>query len=196
MFVVRSLLVLAGVVMPLATAAAAPSGAAPASEYPLRAYLPGDFGTARSLVPVRPRPGAGPGYVTRVITNLDAEAEQRWGDSPAYKESMRRTKSYSKEDWKRFKAESEEGAKQWIEVKASGAAPDSAKAMQLAEAARLQIDKWFYPCPPEMHRNLATLYESDPRFGDNFEKMAPGMAAYVVAAIRANAERAEKAAKK
>lgn len=123
-----------------------------------------------------------------------AEAEERWGKSPAYQESMRRTKSYTKEDWKRFKAENEAAAKAWIEAKASGASPAGARAMDLAEAARLQIDRWFYPCPPEMHRSLASLYESDPRFAATYEKMAPGMRAYVVEAIRANADRQRGAA--
>ena len=123
------------------------------------------------------------------------EVEERWGDTDAYKESMRRTKKYTKEDWKRFKAESEAAGKRWIEVQASGAAPTSAQAMELAEAARLQIDRWFYPCSHEMHRKLADMYESDPRFTATYEKMAPGMCAFVSAAIRANADRRERPVK-
>jgi MerR family transcriptional regulator, thiopeptide resistance regulator len=123
-----------------------------------------------------------------------AEAEQRWGKTDAYKESMRRTKGYTKEDWKRFKVENEAAAKRWIELKASGKAPTSPEAMDHAEGARLQIDKWFYPCPPEMHRRLADMYEADPRFTATYEKMAPGMCAYVAAAIRANSDRRGEAA--
>ena len=68
--------------------------------------------------------------------------------------------------------------------------------MDIAEAARLQIDRWFYPCPPAMHVKLAEMYEADPRFTANYEKMATGMAGYVAAAISANAARQERAAKK
>jgi DNA-binding transcriptional MerR regulator len=125
-----------------------------------------------------------------------AEAEQRWGKTDAYKESMRRTKGYTKEDWKRFKAESEAAGKRWIELMVAGAKPTSPEAMELAEGARLQIDKWFYPCSPEMHRKLADMYEADPRFTATYERMAPGMCAFVSAAIRANADRQEGAAKK
>jgi DNA-binding transcriptional MerR regulator len=122
----------------------------------------------------------------------EAEAKERWGDTDAYKESARRTKKYTKEDWKRFKAESEEAGGRWIALLQSGADPKSAPAMDLAEGARLQIDKWFYPCSPEMHRKLADMYVQDPRFTATYEKMATGMAAFVAAAIHANADRQER----
>ena len=37
-----------------------------------------------------------------------AEAKQRWGDTPAYKESARRTKQYDQETWKTIHAEAEQ----------------------------------------------------------------------------------------
>ena len=40
-------------------------------------------------------------------SEYEDEAGERWGDTDAYKESARRTKRYTKEDWERFKAESE-----------------------------------------------------------------------------------------
>jgi DNA-binding transcriptional MerR regulator len=123
------------------------------------------------------------------------EVKERWGKTDAYKESMRRTKGYTKDDWKRFKAENEAAGKRWIELLASGASPTSPQAMDLAEGARLQIDKWFYPCSPEMHRKLGDMYEADPRFTATYEKMAPGMCAFVSAAIRANADRQERGSK-
>ena len=36
----------------------------------------------------------------------EAEVEERWGDTDAYRESARRTRSYGREDWRRFKEES------------------------------------------------------------------------------------------
>lgn len=122
----------------------------------------------------------------------DEEVQERWGDTDAYRESMRRTKRYTKEDWRRFQAESEAASREWVEAQAAGASPTGARAMDLAEAARQQIDRWFYPCSPAMHRNLADMYEADPRFSATYEKMAPGMTAYVSAAIRANSDRQER----
>ncbi len=37
----------------------------------------------------------------------EAEVQERWGDSEAYKESGRRTKSYTSEDWKTIKGQQE-----------------------------------------------------------------------------------------
>ena len=98
-----------------------------------------------------------------------AEAEARWGDTDAYRESARRTAAYSKADWDRIKAE--------------GMAVDA------AEAHRRQIDGAFYPCSYEMHTGLAAMYLADPRFTATHEAVAPGMARYVHDAILANAAR-------
>jgi MerR family transcriptional regulator, thiopeptide resistance regulator len=117
------------------------------------------------------------------------EVKERWGKTDAYKESVRRTKGYTKDDWKRFKAEAEAASQRWILIQASGAAPTDPAAMDEAEKARLQIDRWFYPCSHAMHSKLAEMYEADPRFTATYEKMAPGMAAFVAAAIRANEAR-------
>jgi hypothetical protein len=40
-----------------------------------------------------------------------------------------------------------------------------------------------------MHRGLADMYVSDPRFTKTYEDMAPGLAQFLADAIRANAER-------
>jgi hypothetical protein len=64
---------------------------------------------------------------------------------------------------------------------------DSPEATDIAEAARLLIDTWFYPLSTEMHVRLAEMYIADPRFTATYENMAEGMAQYVHDAIVANA---------
>ncbi|TDC81176.1 MerR family transcriptional regulator [Micromonospora sp. KC606] len=115
------------------------------------------------------------------------EVEQRWGDTDAYRESARRTASYSKEDWLRNKAANEDWGRRFVAVMASGAPADSAEAMALAEEHRRLITEWFYDCSYEIHTCLADTYVADPRFTAYFETLAPGMAAYLAEAIRANA---------
>lgn len=66
--------------------------------------------------------------------------------------------------------------------------------MDLAEAHRRHIIRWFYDCPPGMHLRLGDMYVADPRFGAHYEERAEGLAAYVRDAIAANAERQERAA--
>ena len=117
------------------------------------------------------------------------EARERWGDTEAYRESRRRAKSYTKEDWARIQAEGEEPVAALAELMKAGARPTDPAARDAAERARRHIDRWFYPCSHEFHLNLAAMYESDPRFGDHYESRAPGLRDFVVAAIRANAAR-------
>ena len=52
-----------------------------------------------------------------------------------------------------------------------------------------ETDAWFYPCSREMHARLDQMYVADPRFAATYEKIRPGMAAYVRDASAANASR-------
>ncbi|MGV1009935.1 MAG: MerR family transcriptional regulator [Dermatophilaceae bacterium] len=119
------------------------------------------------------------------------EAQERWGDSDAWKESARRTKGYSKADWARIKAEGEASGAALVAALQSGEPATSVAAMDAAEAHRQHIDRWFYPCSYGMHRGLADMYMSDARFTNSYEEMAPGLAQYVRDAIHANADRHE-----
>ena len=118
------------------------------------------------------------------------EVERRWGGTDAYRESMRRTRRYGKGDWTRIRAEGEAVVARLADLMGAGAQAASGAAMDLAEEHRRHIDRWFYPCSRGMHRNLADMYTSDPRFEAYFEKRAAGLAVYVRNAIRANAQRA------
>jgi MerR family transcriptional regulator, thiopeptide resistance regulator len=117
------------------------------------------------------------------------EAEQRWGDTEAYKESHRRTSKYTKADWEQIKAETVAVQQRMADVMAAGEPATSAAAMDAAEAHRRSISKWFYDCGYDIHRGLAEMYLSDERFTRNYEQVAPGLARYVHDAILANAQR-------
>ena len=117
------------------------------------------------------------------------EAEQRWGDTDAYKESMRRTRRYGKNDWARIKEEGEEVMARLADLLADGAQAAGRAAMDLAEEHRCHIDRWFYPCSHGMHRGLAEMYTADPRFMEHFEKRGAGLATFFQDAIKANAAR-------
>jgi DNA-binding transcriptional MerR regulator len=115
------------------------------------------------------------------------EAQSRWGETDAFRESQRRAASYSKDDWARLKEESDAGLRDFAAAMASGVAPGSDAGMALAEAHRVFLSRWFYDCGYEMHRNLAEMYVADARFAATFDTVAPGLAAYVREAIVANA---------
>jgi len=119
----------------------------------------------------------------------EEEARERWGETDAYKEAARRTKRYTKEDWARHRAEQEAIYTDAAALMAAGRSPTTDDAMAVAERHRLLIDRWFYPCSADTHRGLASLYESDPRFAAGIDAHAPGLTAFLAAAIRANADR-------
>jgi DNA-binding transcriptional MerR regulator len=118
------------------------------------------------------------------------EVTQRWGDTDAYRQSRRRTTAYGKQDWLAIKAEAEQISAAFAAAQAAGEAPGSAVAMDAAERHRQHIARWFYDCPPEMHRGLGEMYVTDERFAANYESVAPGLAAYIRDAFAANAARA------
>ena len=119
-----------------------------------------------------------------------AEAEERWGDSDAWKQSQRRTSQYTKADWLEIKAEMESVGAELVEAKRSGAPATSERAMDAAERHRRHINDRFYEITPEFHRNLGDMYVADPRFTKTYEDQEPGLAQYVRDAIHANADRA------
>jgi len=120
---------------------------------------------------------------------LQAEAEERWGNTPQFRESSRRTKSYGAEQWAKIKAQGAATEAAFAALLRSGATPSDAAALALAEEARLHIDRWFYACTPDMHVGLAAMYEADPRFRAHYDDQEPGLASFVANAIRANAAR-------
>lgn len=115
------------------------------------------------------------------------EAKQRWGDTDAYKESTRRTKQYSRDDWARIKAESEAITRRMADLMLAGRPADDAEVKALAEQHRLHIDRWFYPCGHTMHVALGEMYVADPRFTETYDKVSKGLAQYLSNAIKANA---------
>jgi DNA-binding transcriptional MerR regulator len=121
------------------------------------------------------------------------EAEQRWGETEAWKQSQRRTSKYTKDDWSRMKTEMEAAGTAFVAAMDAGLPATSEEAMDAAEQSRLQIDKWFYDITPEFHRGLGDMYVADPRFTKTYEDIKPGMTQYVRDAIHANADRAAQA---
>ena len=117
------------------------------------------------------------------------EVKERWGDTDAYRESMRRTRRYGKGDWARIKDEGDGVFARLADLMAEGAHAAGRAAMDLAEEHRCHIDRWFYPCSHGMHRGLAGMYTADPRFTEYFEKRAEGLAVFVQDAILANEAR-------
>ncbi|GAA1902570.1 MerR family transcriptional regulator [Lapillicoccus jejuensis] len=120
-----------------------------------------------------------------------AEAQERWGETDAWKQSRDRTSSYGKEDWVAIKADMDAVNDGLAAALGSGEPATSEAAMDAAEAHRRHIERWFYDVPYAMHRGLGDLYVADERFTQTYEDVAPGLARFTRDAIHANADRHE-----
>ena len=122
-----------------------------------------------------------------------AEAEQRWGETEAWKQSQKRTSRYTKQDWAEVKAEMDATNAAFVSAMTDGDPATSERAMDAAEQHRLHIHNRFYDLTPESHRGLGEMYLADPRFTKTYEDIAPGLAQYVHDAIIANCPRQSEA---
>jgi DNA-binding transcriptional MerR regulator len=117
-------------------------------------------------------------------TQHAAEAEQRWGDTDAWRQSHERTRRYGKQDWLRLRAQAEDLESRMAAATLSGARPGDAEASALVEEHSRSIEA-YYDCSPEMHRGLGRMYVDDERFTAHYDRRAPGLAAWLHEAIEA-----------
>ncbi|MDQ6731875.1 MAG: MerR family transcriptional regulator [Actinomycetota bacterium] len=121
-------------------------------------------------------------------TQCEEEARERWGHTEAYQESARRSAAYGDAERAEIRSEADAVLADFAAAMAGGESADGETARGVAERHRQHMTRWFYPVGPKMHRNLAELYISDPRFAAHYEQVATGLAVYVRAAILANAD--------
>lgn len=113
------------------------------------------------------------------------EAKERWGESDAYKQSVKRTSQYTKVDWLRNKAEVSEIYAAFVALMSNSVPPASAEAAEVVERHRAHISHWYYDCTKEIHAGLGQMYVADPRFTKNIDKHGEGLATYMSEAIAA-----------
>jgi DNA-binding transcriptional MerR regulator len=118
-------------------------------------------------------------------TQHAAEAEQRWGDTDAFRESQRRASTYAKDEWLRIRHEGDHLSEAFAAAFRAGRPADSEEAARVATEHREHISRWFYDVRPQMHAGLARMYVDDPRFAATYDDVEPGLARDVSAAILA-----------
>ena len=72
-----------------------------------------------------------------------AEAEERWGDTDAWKQSQERVAGYTNDDWVRIKADGDALLQALAEAKRAGVEPGSPQAKELAERHRASIERYL-----------------------------------------------------
>jgi DNA-binding transcriptional MerR regulator len=107
-----------------------------------------------------------------------AEAEERWGDTDAWKQSQQRASRFTKQDWINIQAENDALLEALAQGRRAGVTPGSTRANELAARHRASIER-FYDCDDEMHRCLAEMYLADERFARYYDDAEPGLAQFL-----------------
>ncbi len=114
------------------------------------------------------------------LTEYQEEAKKRWGNTDAYKQSMERTKHWTKADYERIKKEGEAFTREL-----AMAMDKDIKSTEVQMLVQKHYDsiKYFYEAPISMYRNLADMYVNDPRFAKYYDRYKPGLAKWLRDAI-------------
>lgn len=121
-------------------------------------------------------------FDTSKIDEYAKEAKERWGDSAAYKESARKTKNYTKEDWDMVNGQMSAIFAKFGQLKDQP--PESRLAQQAVKKLQDFISQFYYACDNEVLSGLGQMYTADQRFKENIDKMGgSGTAAFVGKAI-------------
>ncbi len=115
------------------------------------------------------------------------EAKERWGNTDAYKESMRKTATYSKEDWTRIAAAETDRRERIAALMDKD--PGDPAVQAIMEEFFKSICEHYYSCTPEIFKNLGEMYVADPRFAKNYETIKPGMADFMRQAMAIYADK-------
>ncbi|UFU01308.1 MerR family transcriptional regulator [Radiobacillus kanasensis] len=110
------------------------------------------------------------------------ETKQKYGETDAYKESARRAKQYTEDDWRQIKEQNDEIYRALI--LRIDREPGDSEVQDLIGRYRQSITDNFYECTPEIFRGLGELYVSDERFTKNIDQYKEGLAAFMSKAIR------------
>lgn len=121
-------------------------------------------------------------------TAFQDEVQSRWGDTKMFEQTQRLTSNYTKEDWLTIKSDSDTIFRDAAAAMAQEVPPDSATASDIVERHRLHNCRWYYDLSPQMHANLADMWESDDRYRKNIDRFAPGLTAWLAKSVRAALE--------
>ena len=109
------------------------------------------------------------------------EAEERWGSTDAYRESERKTASYTQGDWSRIQSEAEAIYRRFAEDQARR--PGDPAVQKLVGEWQAFITRNFYSCTDEILAGLGEMYSADPRFAENIDRYGVGLADFMSRAV-------------
>lgn len=121
------------------------------------------------------------------LPEWEAEAEEKWGDTPDWKETQAHIATMTKKDWQAYRSEMQEIEQRMSELFSAGISPDADQAVSLIEEYRKACSKYHFEITHSKHVILGRMYVSDARFSKYYEQYGVGFAHWVCAAIETNA---------
>lgn len=109
------------------------------------------------------------------------EVKARWGNTDAYAESERKTKTYGMEEWKAVNEKGEAILRAFGEHRTEP--PESELAQTLVRRWQQHLSDYFYTCTNEILSGLGKMYVGDARFAENIDLFGEGTAAFMAKAI-------------
>ncbi len=116
------------------------------------------------------------------------EAEARYGETEAYRQSAQRTAAFTDADWQEASAETDELEADAAQALREGVEPGSDTANAIAERHLASMNRYF-DCSLTQQVLIARGYVADPRFTAHYDEREPGLARWLRDAIAANARR-------
>ena len=114
------------------------------------------------------------------------EAENRWGHTEAYKQSVERASKWTDEDKQRIETEGTAIRTATAELMGK---PIADTAVQVQMERYYQYMQTFYNCSYEMFAGLGDLYTQDPRFTAYYDDIKPGLAKFMCDAMHYYADK-------
>lgn len=114
----------------------------------------------------------------------NAEAKEKWGQTPAYKEYETKTKDYSQTQWNDLAAGMNHIMSEFALCMKKGESHDSAEAQSLVKHLQNHITENYYLCTNEILAGLGQMYAGNERFRSNIDKHADGTAEFICKAIK------------
>lgn len=115
-----------------------------------------------------------------------AEARERYGDTPQWRQYAERSAARTPADWKAVADATAAVERRLADAMRAGVEPGSPEADELAEQHREAFSAYF-PITRQMHVVLGRMYEADPAFAAHYDGLRPGLAAWLRRAVDAAA---------
>ena len=112
-----------------------------------------------------------------------AEAQERWGNTYAYKEHAEKTKNYGMDKWSSLASDMDIIFREFSICMKNDLESGSEEPQSLVKKLQNHITENYYNCTKEILSGLGQMYVADERFKNNIDKHADGTAAYVCEAI-------------